>query len=148
MVALIPLVLIPLIVFLIPESLRYLQLKGKVEEAVDFLKRQSLIAEDFVEERLSIEVCGKRKVKEALKELWSPLYWKRTLLLWVLWAVLVYTYHGIFVWLPTIYVKELGLTVVKSIEWTYRCYVSADPRILQRSIFTGSCRQKTHSTNP
>ena len=118
MVALIPLVLIPLIVFLIPESLRYLQLKGKVEEAVDFLKRQSLIAEDFVEERLSIEVCGKRKVKEALKELWSPLYWKRTLLLWVLWAVLVYTYHGIFVWLPTIYVKELGLTVVKSIEWT------------------------------
>ena len=38
MVALIPLVLIPLIVFLIPESLRYLQLKGKVEEAVDFLK--------------------------------------------------------------------------------------------------------------
>jgi putative MFS transporter len=65
-----------------------------VEEAVDFLKRQSLIAEDFVEERLSIEVCGKRKVEEALKELWSPPYWKRTLLLWVLWAVLVYTYHG------------------------------------------------------
>jgi len=32
--------------------------------------------------------------------------------------VLVYTYHGIFIWLPTIYVKELGLTVVKSIEWT------------------------------
>jgi putative MFS transporter len=118
MVALIPLTLIPLILFFMPESLRYLQLKGKVGEALEFLKKQGLITENFVEEKLPNEVYGKHKITEALKELWSPPYWKRTLLLWILWAVLVYTYHGIFVWLPTIYVKELGLTVVKSIEWT------------------------------
>jgi putative MFS transporter len=118
MVALIPLTLIPLILFFMPESLRYLQLKGKVGEALEFLKKQGLITENFVEEKLTNEVYGKHKITEALKELWSPPYWKRTLLLWILWAVLVYTYHGIFVWLPTIYVKELGLTVVKSIEWT------------------------------
>ena len=47
MVALIPLTLVPLIVFLMPESLRYLQLKGKAEEAVDFLRKQGLITDSF-----------------------------------------------------------------------------------------------------
>jgi putative MFS transporter len=29
----------------------------------------------------------------------------------------VYTYHGIFTWLPTFYYDTLGFTVVKSIQW-------------------------------
>jgi putative MFS transporter len=34
------------------------------------------------------------------------------------WAVLVYTYHGIFTWLPTFYASPpLNLTVVRSIQW-------------------------------
>jgi putative MFS transporter len=118
MVALIPLILVPLEIFLMPESLRYLQLKGKAKEAIDFLRKHGIIAENFVNEKLAAEVYEKHKLIEALKELWSPLYWRRTVMLWILWAVLVYTYHGIFVWLPTIYVRELGLTIVKSIEWT------------------------------
>lgn len=100
-----------------PESLRYLQLKGRTKEALEFLRKQGLVREN-VEEESPVELREKYKVVEALKELWSATYKKRTILLWILWAVLVYTYHGIFIWLPTIYVKELGLTVVKSIEWT------------------------------
>jgi putative MFS transporter len=38
-------------------------------------------------------------------------------MLWVSWAVLVYTYHGIFTWLPTFYYTALGFTVVRSIQW-------------------------------
>jgi putative MFS transporter len=38
-------------------------------------------------------------------------------MLWVSWAVLVYTYHGIFTWLPTFYSTTLGFTVVRSIQW-------------------------------
>ena len=145
MVALIPLTLVPPIVFLMPESLRYLQLKGKAEEIVDFLRKQGLVTESFVE-RLSAEVYGKRKVKEALKELWSPLYWKRTLLLWILWAVLVYTYHGIFIWLPTIYVKELGLTVVKSIEWTIAVTLAQIPGYYSAAFLLDRIGRKSIAT--
>ena len=51
-----------------------------------------------------------------LGRLFSGGYLKRTLILWMLWATLVYTYHGIFIWLPAIYVG-LGFTMVKSLEW-------------------------------
>jgi putative MFS transporter len=33
------------------------------------------------------------------------MYRRRTAMLWISWAVLVYTYHGIFLWLPSIYVE-------------------------------------------
>ncbi|MEM2110418.1 MAG: MFS transporter [Candidatus Bathyarchaeia archaeon] len=116
--ALTPIILVPLIVFLIPESMRYLQLKGKTKEAKELLSKQGLLPEIFDEGKLAANLHRKYSVASALTELWSATYRKRTVLLWVLWAVLVYTYHGIFIWLPAIYVRELGFTVVKSIEWT------------------------------
>ncbi|MEM2767204.1 MAG: MFS transporter [Candidatus Bathyarchaeia archaeon] len=116
--ALTPLALVPLTAFLMPESLRYLLLKGKTVEALEFLRKEGLIRENVNEEKLAVKLNERYRVTVALKELWSAKYRKRTILLWILWAVLVYTYHGIFIWLPTIYVKELGFTVVKSIEWT------------------------------
>lgn len=117
LVTLVPLILIPMVIFLAPESLRYLQLKGRTSEAVSLLKRHGLVPKDFDERNLLSTASKRYNVVEALKELWSSTYWKRTLLLWIFWAVLVYTYHGIFIWLPTFYVKELGFTVMKSIEW-------------------------------
>lgn len=119
-VALIPLILLPLIVFHTPESLRYMQIKGMVNEAFNVLKKYGLISKEFNIKDISIhtEITKGYSVFEALRELWSKGYWKRTLLLWILWAVLVYTYHGIFIWLPTIYFREFGITVVRSIEWT------------------------------
>jgi putative MFS transporter len=116
LVALVPLILIPMIVFLTPESLRYLQLKGRASEALHMLKRHGLVPAEFGESLPSTASKG-YSVTRALKELWSPTYRSRTALLWIVWAVLVYTYHGIFIWLPTFYVRELQLEVVKSIEW-------------------------------
>lgn len=116
LVALVPIILVPMVAYFLPESLRYLQLKGRVNEVLEPLTREGIIPKGFTETS-SIPPKGRKPV-EALKELWSKNLWKRTLLLWIFWAVLVYTYHGIFIWLPTIYAKEMGLTVVKSIEWT------------------------------
>ncbi|MEM1766444.1 MAG: MFS transporter [Candidatus Bathyarchaeia archaeon] len=116
LVALVPIILVPMVAHFLPESLRYLQLKGRVNEVLESLTREGIIPKGFTE--TSSTPPRGRKLVETLKELWSKSLWKRTLLLWVFWAVLVYTYHGIFIWLPTIYAKEMGLTVVKSIEWT------------------------------
>jgi len=118
LVALAPLSLIPLVVFFTPESLRYLQLKGRTDEVLSLLKRHKLVPSDFEAESLPKAPLKKYNAITAIKELWSPAYWKRTALLWILWAVLVYTYHGIFTWLPSFYARPpLNFNVVKSIEW-------------------------------
>ncbi len=119
LVALLPLLLIPVVVFLAPESLRYLQLKGRTSEAISLLKKHKLVPMDFEEAKLTRVAYQKYNVIAALKELWSPTYRRRTALLWIVWAVLVYTYHGIFIWLPTFYARELQLEVVRSIEWVF-----------------------------
>lgn len=117
LVALIPLLLIPIVVSFAPESLRYLQLKGKTSEAVILLKRYGLVPSDFNERSLPNIASKRYNVLEALRQVWSPIYRRRTAMLWIFWAVLVYTYHGIFIWLPTFYATEFGFGIVKSLSW-------------------------------
>ena len=116
LIAFIPLFLILLIILFIPESLRYLELKNKHEEILKILKKHKLLSKEINEEILNKSKEIHKNV--SFKEIFSSKYRNRTILLWILWAVLVYTYHGIFLWLPTIYVKELGFEIVKSLYWT------------------------------
>lgn len=117
LIAFIPLFLIILILFFAPESLRYLELKNKHEEILKLLKKHKLISEEVNKEKIFYKYEDISK-KFSLKDIFSLKYRKRTILLWILWAVLVYTYHGIFLWLPTIYIKEFGFEIVKSLYWT------------------------------
>jgi putative MFS transporter len=117
LVALVPLFLIPIILARAPESPRYLELNGRAAEAVKLLKKHHLMPRNA---RLKLRRMVRRTVdvRAALKELWSFKFRKRTCMLWVSWAVLVYTYYGIFTWLPTFYAgPPLNFTVIRSIEW-------------------------------
>jgi len=116
LVSLLPLALIPAVYFLAPESLRFLQVTGKEQEAINLLKKHKLVTVDS-EEAFAPARQENVGLTKTLMELWSAAFRKRTLMLWVSWAVLVYTYHGIFTWLPTFYYTALNFTVVKSIEW-------------------------------
>jgi putative MFS transporter len=116
LISLFPLVLVPVVYFFAPESLRYLKVAGRRREAGDLLKKHKLAEADF-NENVKTTPLVRRRLKETLVELWSPIFRRRTLMLWVSWAVLVYTYHGIFTWLPTFYYDALGFTVVRSIQW-------------------------------
>ncbi|MEM3437786.1 MAG: MFS transporter [Nitrososphaerales archaeon] len=111
LMGLIPLVLIPLILKFVPESIRYLENKGMKEKAWSILKKHGLISIMFNGEN-SKNSHSVSSAISALKEVWSPMYRKRTAMLWLLWAVLVYTYHGIFLWLPSYYVE---LTAAKEL---------------------------------
>lgn len=109
-IGLIPLITLPLISSYLPESIRFLASKGRVEEIgrlLDALGMKSV-------ERLEVAPEKKRNIRDLL----SGKYFKRTILLFVLWGGLVYTYHGIFLWLPTIYAKLFGLSDVTSLWWT------------------------------
>lgn len=100
----------------VPESALYLVNKGRYEEA------HALVA--AIERELDVPVgpvptTAETSVKVpggSLRELWSVPYRRRTICLWILWFGMVYSYYGIFTWLPSLLVKS-GHDLIKSFEF-------------------------------
>jgi len=112
--ALLPLPLIPLTIIFLPESIRYLVEKSKFKEAQDVIAK-AIESSEKIEFETELFKAGTRR--HSMKDLVSSQYIKRTVLLFILWGSLVYTYHGIFLWLPTIYARQFNLKDVTSIWW-------------------------------
>jgi len=110
--AYLPLILIPFLIAYLPESVRFLEKKSKIGEIRKILTKYGL-----VERAEELEIKPAPAPKGDVRRLFARGYLRRTLILWMLWAALVYTYHGIFIWLPYIYATKLGFTVVKSLFW-------------------------------
>lgn len=101
----------------VPESVLYLVKKGKLAEA------HAIVCE--IERSLGVP-CGpaptaadrSEPVKSSFTfaKLFSGIYLKKTICLWVLWFGLVFSYYGIFMWLPTLLVKS-GHSMVQSFEF-------------------------------
>lgn len=98
------LALLPLLLS-IPESLRFLVARGRLGEAEQLAKKLGL----EVPERAPV---SRRSVKDLLK----PPYSRRTLMLWTHWFMIVFTYWGIFLWLPSILYAR-GLPFVRSLDY-------------------------------
>ena len=54
--------------------------------------------------------------RQTLAKLWSPSYRRATLMLWVLWWMVVFSYYGMFLWLPNVMIGK-GFTLIKSFEY-------------------------------
>jgi MFS transporter, putative metabolite:H+ symporter len=48
-----------------------------------------------------------------IKTLWSPKYAKDTSMLWILWLLVMFSYHGMFLWLPSVMVLK-GFDLIRS----------------------------------
>lgn len=57
-----------------------------------------------------------RSIMQNMKEVWSKKYAKRTLMLWIVWFTVVFSYYGMFLWLPSVMVMK-GFTLIKSFEY-------------------------------
>lgn len=110
-----------LYVFLIrlhmPESIRYLLSKGRIDEAREIIlsleKKLGVPSKpfdkEFVEESTPI-------FKLNVSTLWTKTFRVRTLMLWIAWFGIVFSYYGIFMWLPSIVFAQ-GFEVVKTFEY-------------------------------
>ncbi|OPA76204.1 MFS transporter [Paenibacillus selenitireducens] len=58
----------------------------------------------------------KLSFKERIASVWSAKHRKATITLWILWFTVVFSYYGVFLWLPTVMVMK-GFTLVKSFEY-------------------------------
>lgn len=99
-----------------PESVRYLLAHGRVGEArhiVVSLERQLHVpVAPFVSEKEIVPVVA----KASFRELWKKPFASRTIMLWLVWFGINFSYYGIFMWLPSL-VFQQGFTVVKTFEY-------------------------------
>lgn len=102
----------------IPESVRYLVEKGQWEKAnaiVARLEQQSGLTPVTPAATLSKSSSTKPE-RLSFGELWTGTFLKRTIMLWIVWFGIVYSYYGIFTWLPSLMVSQ-GYTIIKTFEY-------------------------------
>jgi putative MFS transporter len=127
----------------LPESPRYLLLRGRREEAervvADFERRTeaatgmplpplpATASEEAAAAPVGAEPGGQSPpLSDALRFLWSREMARRTAVVWTLWFVITFSYYGFFSWIPTLLV-ERGITVTRSFEFSIIIYVAQIP---------------------
>ncbi|GHH99240.1 hypothetical protein AM1BK_27830 [Neobacillus kokaensis] len=55
----------------------------------------------------------KTTILQNIKSVWSRKYRRETTMLWILWFFVMFSYHGMFLWLPSVMVLK-GFTLIKS----------------------------------
>ncbi len=111
----------------VPESAMYLMNKGRAQEAHELVSK--------IEQELGVPV-GPMPTAESQKtaaattfsigQLFTAKYIRSTICLWILWFGIVFSYYGIFMWLPTILVKA-GHDMVRSFEFVLWMTVAQIP---------------------
>ncbi len=55
-------------------------------------------------------------LSQNIAKVWSKNYVRQTIVLWVLWFCVVFSYYGMFLWLPSVMVLK-GFTLIKSFQY-------------------------------
>lgn len=99
-----------------PESVRYLLTRGRVDEARQIVlsleKQLHVPSALFTGETEPVPVVA----KASFRELWKKPFMSRTIMIWLVWFGINFSYYGIFMWLPSL-VFQQGFTVVKTFEY-------------------------------
>lgn len=109
-----------LIVYLwraMPESAMYLVMKGRHMEAHKLLSTiEAELGVPVGSAPTAADMAPVQTEKVGFFDLWGATYRRRTICLWVLWFGMVFSYYGIFTWLPSLLVKS-GHTLLRSFEF-------------------------------
>jgi len=100
--------LAPLIYFLVPESIRFLLVHNKIDEAKRIATVFNINLSEYAFEKAS---------KRTILDIFKGKYVRRTIMLWIHWFSIALTYWGIFLWLPQI-LSMKGLSYVRSVEYS------------------------------
>lgn len=57
-----------------------------------------------------------RSLKDRFRTLWAKPHRRSTIMLWILWFTVVFSYYGMFLWLPSVMILK-GFSLVKSFQY-------------------------------
>lgn len=101
------------LLFRLRESPRWLISKGRFNEAEKVIEEM----EASTAERLPVTLSATNAVKKpSAKELFSPVYCKRTLIVWGLWFSAYFVSNGLNNWLPSLYKTVYKLSLSDSLH--------------------------------
>ncbi len=109
----------------LPESPRYLAERGRAAEA-DAIVRRVERASGGALLTLARTVAPVRAGTSRIADLFRAEYRRRTAMLWILWLGIVFTYYGIFLYVPTLLVAR-GLTDVQSNRFFFLSTIAQIP---------------------
>jgi putative MFS transporter len=99
-----PALLVLFVRALVPESPRFLMMRGRIEEAkrsVAWISGVKSLPQEIIALFVAPQRTGSRN-KVTIMELFSPGYRARTAFTWSLWFFLMFCYLGLVPWLPTL----------------------------------------------
>jgi putative MFS transporter len=100
----------------LPESVRFLESRGRHDEAEQTVRRFEASA-GLPAVTGAITNGATKAVRTRVAELWAPALRRRTAALWLVWFCVNFSYYGAFIWLPTILVAS-GFSLVRSFGFT------------------------------
>ncbi|WP_307864284.1 MFS transporter [Agrococcus sp. TF02-05] len=111
-----------------PESVRYLEARGRIPEAertVRRFERSAGVAAPVEDETTDASARSeptapdpRGTVADADRvSIWSPALRRRTIALWAVWFCINFSYYGAFIWIPSLLVEQ-GFPLVRSFGFT------------------------------
>ncbi len=97
----------------LPESVRFLERRGRIAEAEAAVRRFEQAAD--IDPTPSPDVLPSPAASPLL--LWAAELRSRTAALWIVWFGVNFSYYGAFIWIPTLLVGQ-GFSLVRSFEFT------------------------------